>query len=178
VHHAVARTARRPGDAEALGGHLRQPPRICSHAFLTRAPLRSAPELAAVADVLGTLSVRVGARRTRVSGTPRVVAATWSILVCSPWPHLGAAVVDQHGPVLVDVDERAGLVEGREVERDAELDRGDRQAPLDVLVRVVERRDLLLPRGEVAASRVCCQIDASRSGWRTGLAVGRGLPRG
>ena len=45
-----------------------------------------APLEAAVAEVLGTLSVRVGARRTRAGGTPRVVAATWIILVCRPWP--------------------------------------------------------------------------------------------
>ena len=49
-------------------------------------PLRSAPLLAAVALVLGTLSVRVGASRTLCIGTPSAVAATWSILVCSPWP--------------------------------------------------------------------------------------------
>ena len=59
---------------------------ICSQAFLTAPPLRSAPELAAVAEVLGTLSVRVGASRTLASGIPKVVAATWSIFVCSPWP--------------------------------------------------------------------------------------------
>ena len=46
----------------------------------------SAPELAAVAEVLGTLSVRVGASRTKSSGTPSAVAATWIILVCRPWP--------------------------------------------------------------------------------------------
>ncbi len=60
--------------------------RICSHAFLTAAPFRSAPDDAAVADAFGTLSVRVGARRTRESGTPSAVAATCSILVCRPWP--------------------------------------------------------------------------------------------
>ena len=60
--------------------------RICSQAFFTAAPLRSAPELAAVAEVFGTLSVRVGASRTLLSGRPSDVAATWSILVCSPWP--------------------------------------------------------------------------------------------
>ena len=60
--------------------------RICSQAFFTAPPLRSAPELAAVADVLGTLSVRVGASRTAESGTPSAVAATCSIFVCRPWP--------------------------------------------------------------------------------------------
>ena len=39
-----------------------------------------------MADVFGTLSVRVGASRTVESGTPSAVAATWSIFVCSPWP--------------------------------------------------------------------------------------------
>ena len=38
--------------------------RIWSQAFLIAPPFRSAPELAAVAQVLGTLSVRVGASRT------------------------------------------------------------------------------------------------------------------
>ena len=60
--------------------------RIWSHAFLIAPPLMSAPELAAVAEVLGTLSVRVGASRTKSSGTPSAVAATWIILVCRPWP--------------------------------------------------------------------------------------------
>ena len=60
--------------------------RIWSHAFLIAPPLRSAPELAAVAEVLGTLSVRVGANRTALSGTPSAVAATWIIFVCRPCP--------------------------------------------------------------------------------------------
>ena len=54
---------------------------ICSHAFFTAPPLRSVPELAAVAEVLGTLSVRVGANRTLSSGIPNAVAATCSIFV-------------------------------------------------------------------------------------------------
>ena len=59
-----------------------------------------------------------------------------------PLTHLGAAVVDQHGAVLVDEYERAGLVEERLVERDPELDRSDRQAALDVRVALVEGSDL------------------------------------
>ena len=39
--------------------------RIWSQPSLTAPPLRSEPELAAVAEVFGTLSVRVGASRTR-----------------------------------------------------------------------------------------------------------------
>ena len=58
--------------------------RIWSQASLTAPPLMSDPELAAVAEVFGTLSVRVGASRTRLIGTPSAVAATWIILVCSP----------------------------------------------------------------------------------------------
>ena len=60
--------------------------RIWSQAFLIAPPLRSAPEDAAVAEVFGTLSVRVGASRTADNGTPSAVAATWIILVCRPWP--------------------------------------------------------------------------------------------
>ena len=41
---------------------------------------------AAVAEVFGTLSVRVGIMRTDASGTPSASAAIWRILVCSPCP--------------------------------------------------------------------------------------------
>ena len=67
--------------------------------------------------------------------------------------HLGAAVVDQHRAVLVHVHQRAGLVERGQVERDAELDRGDRQRALGVRVGGVERGHLGLPAGELAALR-------------------------
>ena len=51
-------------DAELAGRDRVEPGRICSQASLTAPPFRSAPELAAVAEVLGTLSVRVGVSRT------------------------------------------------------------------------------------------------------------------
>ena len=60
--------------------------RRMTQASSTAMPFKSAPDDAAVADVLGTLSVRVGASRTLDSGTPSAVAATCSILVCRPWP--------------------------------------------------------------------------------------------
>src|SRR5208337_1572686 len=76
------------GEPHVAGMHaeLAGRPRIWSQAFLIAPPLRSEPELAAVAEVFGTLSVRVGASRTRCIGTPSAVAATWIILVCRPWP--------------------------------------------------------------------------------------------
>src|ERR1017187_4107563 len=52
--------------------------RRVTHAFRTAAPLRSAPEDAAVADVLGTLSVVVGITRTRAAGRP-------SSRIATPW---------------------------------------------------------------------------------------------
>ena len=55
-----------------------------------------------------------------------------------PLAHLGATVVDQHRAVLVDVHQRAGLVERGQVERDPELHRRDGQGPLGVLVLGVE----------------------------------------
>ncbi len=63
--------------------------------------------------------------------------------------HLGAAVVDQDRAVLVDQHERAALVEGGEVEGDAELDAGDGESPLGVRVRGVERGDLAPAVGDV-----------------------------
>jgi hypothetical protein len=45
--------------------------------------------------------------------------------------HLGAAVVHHHAAVGVDMHQRAGLVEQRGREADAELDRRDRQAALE-----------------------------------------------
>ncbi len=80
---------------------------ICSQAFFTAPPLRSAPELAAVAEVLGTLSVRVGASRTADSGTPERCGRNLQHLRVQALAHLGAAVVDQYRAVLVDVHQRA-----------------------------------------------------------------------
>ena len=111
----------------------------------------SAPELAAVAEVLGTLSVRVGASRTMSSGTPERGRGDLEHLGVQALAHLGAAVVDQHRAVLVDVHQRAGLVERGQVERDAELHRRHRQGPLGVRVRGVERGDLAPARRSTSA---------------------------
>jgi hypothetical protein len=58
----------------------------CAQASATAAPFRSVPAEAAVADVFGTLSVRVGIRRMRSRVTPSPSAAIWWIFVKSPWP--------------------------------------------------------------------------------------------
>ena len=52
----------------------------------TAMPLRSEPALAAVGDVLGTLSVDVSEMKIISTGMLRARLATWSILVCNPWP--------------------------------------------------------------------------------------------
>ena len=57
--------------------------------------------------------------------------------------HLGAAVVQQHRAVAVDVDQRAGLVVMRRGERDAELDRRQRDAALDDRAGAIPRGDRL-----------------------------------
>ena len=49
-------------------------------------PFRSEPDEAAVAEVLGTLSVRVAVIRTRSGDTPSASATTWITFTCSPWP--------------------------------------------------------------------------------------------
>ncbi len=49
-------------------------------------PLRSDPALAAVGDVLGTLSVDVSEMKIKSTGMLSARLATWSIFVCNPWP--------------------------------------------------------------------------------------------
>ena len=66
--------------------------------------------------------------------------------------HLGAAVVHEHRAVGVDMHQRAGLVEVRDVERDAELHRRQRQALLQHRARRVEGGDGGAPRGVVAVA--------------------------
>ena len=92
--------------------------------------------------------------------------------------HLGAAVVDQHRAVLVDVHQRAGLVEGREVERDAELHRRDRQPRLACgcsSLNAVDLRPTARRRRSVAVT--WSQASAMPLGVADRLAVRRGLAR-
>lgn len=57
---------------------------ICSQASSAAMPFRSLPEDAAVAEVLGTLSVRVEVIFTLARGTWNASAATWATLMFSP----------------------------------------------------------------------------------------------
>ncbi len=74
----------RPFNKEAATGASRAS-RV-SQAALTAWPFKSEPLLAAVAEVLGTLSVLVVITRRRETFTPSERAATPSILVCRPCP--------------------------------------------------------------------------------------------
>ena len=93
-----------------------------------------------------------------------------------PLAHLGAAVVDQHRAVLVDVHQRAALVERREVERDPELHRRDRQAALGVRVRLVESRYLRSPGVQIGGGGHLLPGRHQALGVPHRLAVRRGLP--
>ena len=68
-----------------------------------------------------------------------------------PLAHFGAAMVQMHRPVGIDMDQRPGLVEEGRVEGDAELHRGQRDAAPDHAVRPVEGFDLGAPGGVVRA---------------------------
>src|ERR1019366_612946 len=59
--------------------------------------------------------------------------------------HFRAAVVHLDAPVAVDEDQRAGLIEERRRERNAELHGRDGKAALLMFVRRVEPRDLIAP---------------------------------
>ena len=67
-----------------------------------------------------------------------------------PLAHLGAAVVHQDRAVVVHMDQRAGLVEMLDVERDAELQRRQRDAALEHRAGRIEACDGLAPRAVVA----------------------------
>ena len=128
----------------------------------TAAPFRSVPAEAAVADVLGTLSVRVGITRIASSGNAEAVGGDLPDLGVQALAHLGAAVVHLHAAIAIDQHQRAGLVEERGRERDAELHRRDGEAALGVRVRRVERVRLASRRA--SNSLDCLQLlpDASR----------------
>ena len=68
-----------------------------------------------------------------------------------PLAHLGAAVVDLHAAVGIDMEQGAGLVEVLGGEGDAELHRGQRQAALDHGAARIEVADRLSPCPVVAA---------------------------
>jgi len=79
----------RPGliAAKAQAGlALRQLKRFEEAAATFKDVLASAPDDAAVGDVFGTLSVRVGMMRTASGIRPRLSAATCRIFVCRPCP--------------------------------------------------------------------------------------------
>ncbi len=89
-------------------------------------PLRSVPAEAAVAEVLGTLSVTVAVILIRTRSTCSASATDLGDLDVQPLPHLGPAVVQHDGAVGIEVQQRAGLVQVGGGERDAELDRRQR----------------------------------------------------
>ena len=88
------------------------------------------PADAAVADVFGTLSVRVGMMRTASERHAQALGRDLPDLGVQPLPHLGAAVIHLHAAVAIDQHQRAGLIEERGGERDAELHRRDGEAAL------------------------------------------------
>ena len=95
-----------------------------------------------------------------------------------PLTHLGPAVVDEHRAVLVDVHERPGLVEGGQVERDAELHRGDADRSLDVRVGGVEALDLGPTTSDLTALEHLLPGRHDAFGVTHRLAVGRGVALG
>ena len=105
-------------------------------------PLRSAPEEAAVGEVLGTLPVVVAVMRTAGGIDAEFLGHHLRHLDVEPLPHLGAAMVQMHRTIGIDMDQRAGLIEMGEREGDAELHRRQREALLEDRASGVEGCDL------------------------------------
>ena len=83
-------------------------------AFCAAMPLMSEPDDAAVAEVFGTLAVVVAVIFTCSSVDAELLGHHLRHLDVEPLPHLGAAVVQMDRAVLIDVHQRAGLVEMRD----------------------------------------------------------------
>ena len=141
------RVAAQSSSAAATGAS-----RACSwrQASSTAAPFRSVLAEAAVAEVFGTLSVRVGMMRTRFERHAEAVGGDLADLGVQALAHLGAAVIHLHAAIAVDEHQRAGLVEEGGGERDAELHGRDGDAALAMRVRGVEAVDRGAARGEIA----------------------------
>ena len=81
-----------------------------------------------MALALGTFCVSVPVTRTRLDRNAQAVGGDLRHLGVQALAHFGAAVVHADRAVLVDVDQRAALVEHGRREADAELERHQRQA--------------------------------------------------
>jgi hypothetical protein len=90
---------------------------------------------------LGTLSVLVVISWMRAGDTPSERAATASILVCRPWPISVPPWLSCTLPSAYTCTSAPALVVHGLVERDAELDRRDRDAALGLGMRAVVRVD-------------------------------------
>ena len=84
---------------------------IAAAAARAAMPLRSEPDDAAVAEVLGTFAVVVGGDPDLVEIDAELLGDDLGDLDEQPLPHLGAAVIEVDRAVLIDVHQRAGLVE-------------------------------------------------------------------
>ena len=135
---------------------------VLARASCAAMPFRSVPDEAAVAEVLGTLPVVGGGDPHPVEVDPELLGDDLRDLGVEPLPHLGAAVVQMHDAVGVDVHQRAGLVEVRGGERDAELDRREREPALDAPAAGVEVADRAPPARAVVGAGLELVDDAAR----------------
>ncbi len=124
--------------------------RIVSQAIFTAAPFKSVPQDAAVAEVFGTLSVLVGITRMFSALTPSSFAAIMPHVCMNALAHFRAAVVHLHRAVLINQHQRAGLVQMRDREGNAEFHRRHRQAAFAMRIFRVPLSQFLAPFLEFA----------------------------
>ena len=103
---------------------------IAPAASFAAMPLRSEPEEAAVGEVFGTFAGRGRGDAHALDADAELLGDDLRHLDVEALAHLGAAVVQMHRAVLIDMHQRAGLVQVGEREADAELDGRERDAPL------------------------------------------------
>ena len=143
--------------------------RKISQAFFTAAPLRSVPQEAAVAEVFGTLSVRVAITRTRSGRHAELARRDQRDIRVNALAHLGAAVIHLRGAILIDQHQRAGLIEMRGGEGNAELHRRDREPAFAIRMLRIPSAQFVAPPNEFTRLRQfaarCAAMRLSSISW-------------
>ncbi len=131
VHHATAEAHRLGAAAVLFGGERRQALAQGARGVECGHAIEVGPGRGGGGRSVGHLVGVGGGAAHGGEIQPQFLGDDLRHLGVQPLPHFGAAVVHQHAAIGIDVNECARLVQVHDIERDAELDRGERQPLLE-----------------------------------------------
>lgn len=127
-----------------------------------------------MAEVFGTLSVRVGARRIAASGTPSAVAATCRILVCRPWPISVPPWLISTEPSLYTCTSAPAWLKAVRLKEipnfTGVIASPRRRCGWAALNASISRRRRATSARSASRSQIACSRSACRTGWPYGVA--------